>query len=325
MGEEQNSGYQVSLAALLRLHGWYRHPHVLMSVLGDPYLYHHSRLFANVRDAALAEGFTLSDQDCPVWREYRAMPLVVLQRILETRRIPIVDNVSVLERLRALGPPRLPLRFLVNHLCRNYVLHESSHCVAHAALARLRSAAPIHGDGALFVLENLLAESFANCTEQLVACLGASNPHILFFNFNSYMPFNPKKEGLMRSAVSELGLEAVAHFGVLAFFVSNVPARGSVELALGAAADWTARTHRLSAAAGETLRTLGAECFVISPSFRDETSSVYFSLFGLADEQALLWETLQMDRESWPENGTGELAGALSSVAVHGVPQAVAG
>ena len=91
----------LSLAELLRVqrrsHGSAR----LLENLGDGFLYQKNPFFRRMRDAALKRsiGFTLSDPG-----DYFAFPLVALDTVLRTRKVPYRANYSALSAFERARP-----------------------------------------------------------------------------------------------------------------------------------------------------------------------------------------------------------------------------
>ena len=61
-----------------------RAPNGLSDVFGDRNLCRHNRVFACIRDAVIAAGFTFSEEDTPLWRDYQSLSLTALHRILSS-------------------------------------------------------------------------------------------------------------------------------------------------------------------------------------------------------------------------------------------------
>ena len=68
---------------------------------GDAYLCNNNKIFRNIRREALQLGYSFSVERND---NYLALPLSQLATILSTKKIPYVDNVSVLESIEAQIP-----------------------------------------------------------------------------------------------------------------------------------------------------------------------------------------------------------------------------
>ena len=118
----------ISLAEVLALQQRSHGPSRLLQNLGDGFLYQKNPFFRRIRDAARARGigFTLEDPG-----DYFAFPLVALDAVLETRKVPYRANYSALRGFERARPGFFTLADLrKNRPLPNYVLHESAHAVA---------------------------------------------------------------------------------------------------------------------------------------------------------------------------------------------------
>ena len=258
-----------------RCHGRHR----LAQSVGDGFLYLYNPFFRRVREAVLAAGFrfTLTDEGA-----YYGFPLIHLDTLLSRRQIPYRPSFTALRHLEERRPGFFTLADLQgNRPAPNYLLHESAHAVAFAALfGRPRDvAAALSEPSALVKL--MLGESFAMTAEYFAACAVRGQPYAWFFSISSYRHRTQKKK-----AVGELlerhGFEFVARAILLAllynnFLVDRLDRRRLTVLA-DAADPGVAR--RLSPTA---LRHLGSTLnglMVMSPEFRYDTSRLFLSMFG---------------------------------------------
>jgi hypothetical protein len=67
----------------------------LPDAVGDNYLCANNPTFAALRRAALDLGFRFSSADTPLWRDYGALPLVTIDRIIEERTIPLFRHLGL--------------------------------------------------------------------------------------------------------------------------------------------------------------------------------------------------------------------------------------
>jgi hypothetical protein len=258
-----------------RCHGRHR----LAESAGDGFLFLQNPFFRRVREAALAAGFrfTLADEGA-----YYGFPLIHLDTLLSSRKIPYRPSFTALQHLEERRPGFFTLADLQgNRPAPNYLLHESAHAVAFAALfGRPRDVAVALSEPSALV-KLMLGESFAMTAEYFAACAVRGQPHAWFFSISSYRHRTQKKK-----AVGELlerhGFEFVGRAVLLAFLYNNFLVDRLDRRQLAALADAADQrvARRLSAAA---LRHLGATLnglMVMSPEFRYDTSRLFLSMFG---------------------------------------------
>jgi hypothetical protein len=258
-----------------RCHGRHR----LAESVGDGFLYLQNPFFRRVRDAVLAAGFrfTLADDG-----GYYGFPLIHLDTLLSSRKIPYRPSFTALQHLEERRPGFFTLADLQgNRPAPNYLLHESAHAVAFAALfGRPRDvAAALSEPSALVKL--MLGESFAMTAEYFAACAVRGQPHAWFFSISSYRHRTQKKKAVGELLVRH-GFGFVARAVLLAFLYNNflVDRLDRRQLAALADAADPRVARRLSPVA---LRQLGATLnglMVMSPEFRYDTSRLFLSMFG---------------------------------------------
>ena len=282
------SGFGVPLSWLAELDN-IPAPNALADALGDRYLYRHCRIFASVRDAAVSLGYRFSAEDtCPFWRDYQSFSLTALHRILSDGIIPYFDTGTTFTRLLDANPgSRLPPRIISGNLKRNHVFHESAHCVAHSTMRRmdgdLRALAPHEGDR--FVLEAILAESFANTVE----VLGSVFQHMplsdqVFYRLNSYRRHKEADEDMLERAGAELGAEV--RFALL--FFSHFEANLALDEAAEPAYERIAEAGGSVAHQAGIVREIVQAGFTLSAGFRESTTPAYFELLGCTREYTTL-------------------------------------
>jgi hypothetical protein len=269
----------IRLAELLALQRRCHGRHRLVESVGDGYLYLNNPYFKRIRDATLAAGFryTLEDE-----RSYFGFPLIHLDSILSTRRIPYRPSFTALEHLERSRPGFFTLADLrQNRPAPNYLLHESAHAVAfHALFGRPRD---VHGalSEPSSLIRLMLGESFAMSAEYFAACAVQGQPHGWFFSISSYRHRTQKKRAVGR-LLERHGFEPVARAVLLAFLYNNflVDRLQRSQLArLAALADPDGTLGRKPAA----LRELGSALnglMVMSPEFRYDTARLFLTMFG---------------------------------------------
>jgi len=276
-------GFGVSLAGLAELDNAPA-ANALPDAFGDRYLYRHNPVFASIRDAALGFGYRFSAEDTPLWRDYQSLSLMALHRILTGKTIPYFDTGTMFRRLIDNNPAaRLQPAFIISNLKRNYAFHESAHCVAHSITQRieaeLRSVAPHEADR--FVLEAILAESFANTVE----ALGAVHRHMpfsdrVFYPLNSYYSHDQKREDTLKGALAELGTEL--RFTLL--FLSHFEANLAIQLPTDSTYERIAEAGECFGDQAKIAREIADTGFKLSAGFRESTTPAYFEMLGYTPE-----------------------------------------
>lgn len=265
-------------------------PNALADALGDRYLYKYNPIYARVRDAAIHFGYRFSAEDTPLWRDYQAFGLTTLHRILKEKTIPYLDTGNTLKRLVETNPKVAAAPgYLLANLRPNHAFHESAHGVAHAVLSRfgsdLHAAAPDEKDR--FVLEAVLAESFAN-TVELLASVSEQAPisDVLFYTLNSYTaPARMRTEHLTAAGRE---LSAALRFTVLflASFEANLragpPTAHEYERVAAACVQSPHNNSR------DLVRRVTNVGFALNRSFRENTTPMYFDLLGYGTQYRAL-------------------------------------
>lgn len=251
----------------------------LLESVGDGYLYLNNPYFRRVRDAALAAGFrfTLSDE-----RAYFGFPLVHLDSILSTRRIPFRPSFTALEHLERRRPGFFTLADLQqNRPAPNYLLHESAHAVAfHALFGRPRDVAAALAEPRALV-KLMLGESFAMAAEYFAACAVTGQPHGWLFSISSYRHRTQKKKAVGQ-LLDRYGFDFVGRAVLLAFLFNNflVDRLNRRQLARLAEQADPSVARRLTAAAERELRGTLNGLMVMSPEFRYDTARLFLTMFG---------------------------------------------
>jgi hypothetical protein len=263
-------------------------PNALPLALGDSYLYRHNPIFTAIRDAAIELGYRFSAEDTPLWRDYQALSLIALHRILKEKTIPYLDTASTFRRLIASNPKaQLPAGFITGNLRRNYAFHESAHCVAHSVLSRmeseLRAVEPRDTDRT--VLAAILAESFANTVE----ALGSVFQHLpvsdgVFYPLNSYFFRNQELRNVLDRAGADLGSELRFALSFLSHFEANLAIQPPVDSTY----DRIAEAGGCFAAQAGIAREIADAGFKLSAGFRESTTPAYFELLGYTREYNVL-------------------------------------
>jgi hypothetical protein len=260
------------------------HGESLRECLGDSYLCANNELFAKVRRLFLHLGcrYSSDQENC---RDYMAAPLLCLSNLLDNKCVPFFDNTSVLRQtLKRCPELTISTHDLQMQLKKNYLLHESSHCIADALLTEFPDGTGSSMPEEAFVIAALTCESFANIVERIAAVAADYYPHNLFFHLNSYMEYQPQRSRFIHDAVSIFGMENILRFGFLGFFYSNIrpgspndaTSEGFIRAVFG--------DTPLSASDRSILRLLGENTFIINGTFREETTALFFRMFHCEEQ-----------------------------------------
>lgn len=275
----------VKLSRIIELHDGQEHLLALRHNLGDAVLCHSSTLYRGVRRAAAEAGYRfVPDCDLSVGI-YSAIPMLALEQLHCSKQIPVRDNVTGLRQVLAHNQGlQLPIDFLLTSLKKNYLLHETAHCVARRALDPVvphanarRATAP--------TLERALEEGFANAVELFVQSRSRSPQVGLFGCLNSYMTFDKASHELL-SELSTLCDDERALFVLsVAFALTQVaPEAASPPAALEEAfLAWARRDSSTGVpTVGSALARLLCSAFELSVTFRAKTIPIYSSFVQLA-------------------------------------------
>jgi hypothetical protein len=274
----------IPLRALLQAQEQYSAANSLSGVLGDGYLYQHSPIFARVRDAAVNRGYRFVESESHLWHDYQAMPLLSLKAILSEKSIPYFDNVSVLRKLYQQKPLiELPIRLVYEVVKRNFVFHETCHCVAYSVIeTQSRILNRFNSENERFVVNAFLQEAFANSMERLSSAIAPSKTYAFFMNMNSYMKYEPGKQPFWVSILDKLGFERLFILAFLTYLELNLQARGKTFakeniLNIGGVSSQGSDVALL-------VDQLLDKEIQLSEVFREETTRGYFRLYGCEAE-----------------------------------------
>jgi hypothetical protein len=248
----------------------------LLESVGDGFLYLQNPYVRRIRDAALGAGFryTLTDPE-----SYFGFPLIHLDTILRTRRIPYRPSFTALEHLEASRPGFFSLSDLrQNRPAPSYLLHESAHAVAFRELfGRPRDVARALSQPEALV-KLMLGESFAMTAEYFAACAVSGSVHAWFFSISSYRRRTQKKKAI-GELIERLGFRPVCRAVLLAFLHNNflVERLDRTRFArLAGAAGLPKLTPKLARQLQAALNGL----MVMSHEFRYDTARLFLTMFG---------------------------------------------
>lgn len=272
----------VEIGRLLEINSRYPHRHAFQDCVGDQYLYARNRVFKRIRDYALACGISYMRSGSSLWHDYQVCPLFCLNVMLEEKSVPIVDNESSMKRLLERAGPSFAVtgKFLTKVLRRNYLLHESSHYIAHCltSVAAPSKDADQACQSRYSIAAALVGEAFATVAERIAWSLGDNPAHILLFNLNSYVDHSVADHKLLIECIQEFGESAIARLGMIALFLNNLKKRPLTEKECDVILNDA--FPQLHSEAVVRVRQLINGVFAIAPAFLEETTPAYFRLTG---------------------------------------------
>lgn len=275
------------LSTLLDLHDAAHWPQGVACSFGDPLLCERSAIQRGVRARLLAQGYRISQAPTSTRALYDNLPLFALEELLADRVIPVKDNVSALRHVVARQPSLIiPLPLLARELGKNYLLHESCHCLAHELLfggERLRDCA--RDDAEEFVLRMLLAEAFAVGTEFMAAAL--ADPAVALFGaLSSYARFSEARRTLVRTCVEHLGWLGTFEASVYTSLLAQLILPGEAPNGVAEVALLCCGISQGSPAYSQAFLPLLRDANELAPGFRSVTAPTFFSFLGVAQDFA---------------------------------------
>ena len=165
----------MKLFKLLELHKSHQTHQSVPHNFGDGFLCANNKVYAAIRDHAVKLGYTCSEENN---LHAMVLPFAHLEQIFTSKKIPMMNNVSVFEALGNKALHEIEWQEVEMGYKRNYLFHESCHVVARDILQRSNVENRI--------LSLLLEESFANVSELFAMTLADEEGHQIFFSANSY-------------------------------------------------------------------------------------------------------------------------------------------
>jgi hypothetical protein len=249
--------------------------------IGDAYLLEHNELFRNVRRCSSRLQIRFSADYNNDWKTYDAFPLLSLWLVLRTRTIPFRDNVTALRALVDRNPAiSLSARFLTSALKHNYLLHETTHCIAHELITptTISVVAPLTPQRRA-VLRGYVGEAAAIAAEAIAIAIASSPIQLMFLEVNTYFRRHVRRDALVRRCIDCIGLTRTYELLMYAFLFANL----LQERDLMARADRVYRLvteHVPPARDRSWVRELLSHAGRLDHQFREETSFAYCSLMG---------------------------------------------
>ena len=280
----------IKLTKLLWLDDEFLCDNALQDVLGDRYLCSSNSMFARVRNLFLAYGFRFSSEPTRMWRDYGSMPLLMLQEMLDTGIVPYRDNAQTLRTISSRNPSfALPVNQLLSLLSRNYLLHESAHCVAFRLLSSdCGFSGGLNSDKSMYVFVCILCEAYANLVERLSAAQAISDAHRFFFTVNSFVEYREDVGSLLRDSIRLLGINQTFLIGMLTLYYLNTHEENPSNQVAETIIDIAFMGRALSDIGRGFSRALINQGFGLHQRFRTETTPLFFRYVGSESE----WEAL---------------------------------
>lgn len=272
----------VNLAKLLSMDETCVSREALPDVFGDRYLCANNELYLKIRQLFLAGGSKYSCDATRLWRDYTSFPLLMLQEFVESGVVLYKDNFTTLKGIVLKNPGlEMPAHLFLSLLQRNYLLHESAHCVSY------RIVWPSFGSGSppkdQYVVVAILCEAYANTVERLAASLATPEIHKLLYTANSFVQLPEGISDLIANSICVFGLEKVFIIGMLSFWHENIHDEVS-ESDLNVIIDVAFDHQTLSESKRRLLHTLIRRAFFLSKGFRGETTPLLFRYLGYEKE-----------------------------------------
>ena len=195
---------------MIELHHNHVTPNSVPENFGDGFLCLNNKIYAAVRNKALNLGYTFSEDNN---LHAMVLPFAHLEQIFSTKKIPMMNNVSVFDSLDKKLLKEIEWFDVEMGYKRNYLFHESCHVVARDLLETTKLENRI--------LSLLLEESFANATELFGMAEANSEEHQVFFSANSYTIAFEDLDRL-NQIIKKFGFEKCFQFTVLAYLHSNL-------------------------------------------------------------------------------------------------------
>ncbi len=279
----------IMLMDVLDLHDHCEADAAIPEILGDAFLFQNNFLYRNIRKAVLGLGFTFTQDD---FCNYSVMPFASLPQILAQKKIPYFDNVSILKKLESENPQQFNY-YGIPPVRRNYLLHESCHCLAETLLKKVNLNSVVKDPEQQKALKLVMGESLANTAEALAHALNPSDEQKLFYEINSYLVFDPKENQELMKAVKLIGYPSLFRLMYCSYLYSNClfdsikdkDFKKLVEFSI------TDKKLKINPAGLKVLRKVFNRSFQLNEDFRFGTTNFYFTLAGV---QGDLFELLDL-------------------------------
>ncbi|MFZ3229803.1 MAG: hypothetical protein WA160_06335 [Pseudobdellovibrio sp.] len=277
----------IYLKDLLKLHDENLTKNGLEYSLGDSFLYQHNEIFKNIRNHFLKLGFTYTDKD---FCHYTVLPYASLATILEEKKVPYFDNVTVLKEIEKSHPGRFKCDDLIR-VKPNYTLHESTHCIVDHFFKNIEITDKSLSEESKKAFKLIMAEAFANSVESIANLPNNSIEQRLFYEVNSYAIHTKKVNQTLQQATDLIGPKLVFHLVYFSYLHSNCLFSEPNAKAFNIILELIIKDSALlkKAMDSQSVRRLYNHAFELSLDFRLQTTSFYCAFSGInTDIQKLL-------------------------------------
>lgn len=276
----------MKLRLLLQKHNGAEAKDGLVQSFGDSFLVQNNQIYRLIRQAAYQQGFQYSSEFNSY---YTSLPLSQLDRLIQDKKIPYYDNVSILQSLDSESPNQIDWDHVCDNLKKNHVFHESCHAVARTILEEAFKDKPTQQ---IKISLMLLEESFANSCELLSVVDADDAVHKIFFETNSYVCMFEDRHHL-KAALNNFDKRSFFKFILLSYYHANFLNDNFTEsdfsqclsLSFGSAQKFGAKEQKI-------LRSLAKNAFALNPRFRFATTGFYLRRHGFAQS---VQESLSFD------------------------------
>ena len=200
----------MKLIKLLELHHSQVTPQSIPENFGDGFLCQYNKIYSALRSQAVSLGYSFSEDNN---LHAMVLPFAHLEQIFSTKKIPMMNNVSVFDSLDKNLLKEIEWFDVEMGYKRNYLFHESCHVVARDLLQKV----PLENR----ILSLLFEESFANTTELFALAEADSKAHQIFFSANAYTVAFEDSDRL-NQIIKKFGFEKCFQFTTLAYLHSNL-------------------------------------------------------------------------------------------------------
>lgn len=279
----------MKIQKLLEQHHKYASKLALQKNLGDGFLLEKNKIYQRIRQKSLDFGF---QYDSAPNESYWVLPLSQLEELIQSQKIPYVNNVSVLEQIEKAIPGASSWDDVTDNLKRNHLFHEACHGVARSIAGKYfktTNSSSVNGRNET-ILKLMIEESFANTCE-LVGIMDVEDGfHKLFYEINSYIFMYEDKSNL-KNLFNDYGKKKAFMFLLLSYLHANyIHPRfedKSLDSVLKVLFDKSGQFANIKADAKKmkTFRAISKVCFELNPRFRMVTSVFYLKLIGYPASQ----------------------------------------
>ena len=295
---------QLKLGDLLKSHSEGHSTETLPDNLGDAYLFKFNPVFRKIRQQFLKMGYTLTQDD---FCHYDVLPYASLPKILSQKKVPYKNNVQALQEIETTRPGRFTVGELVK-VKSNYVLHESSLCIADSILEKITagpflSPLKITAESAR-VFKFIMAESFANAVESFANIYNKTPQGKLFYDLNSYVTHHHKINVALEKAITLLGERLTFDLIYISYLYSNclLPEPHSKQLTSIFEVLIPDSDLRKKALDSPHVRKLFSHGFELSLDFRMQTTGFFCAFMGIDTplEKLLRIDLLEILKKTTP-------------------------